>query len=601
MAKVRIETESEGSSKEIDEDEKCNSEFFRESSDHLIVIDSVESNDSCDVPPEKTLTSKANSNYLDEKSQNELKLLREENIRLKNQINNLISGKRILDNSSAVQISFKNAVLAKKYRSEVEKFLRKLLSKEDNALIQFDDEGGNQVQLYRNFCLDACPVKEESVTVAPSPWGIPIYDKNYIEDEGLKTKSSEDTDLKKANLVTCFNCLGNHTVNKCTEKIDRKKIYLNRKMFSQNRINSPGRYHEDSDQNTKFKPGVISENLRKALDLESFQLPLYIYRMRILGYPPGWLRMAEVESSGITMYDSEGNPVTEAKEDGEIESNYPRIQYDPKKLISYPGFNVPVPQHLIDEHHSLKMPSMQIHHLRSEAEKKMKAPEAVPYRKRKLDTNLDKKNKYEKLDQDQQDMDVDEIGAEIIELDEKDIQMCKFIPPLPPDNNSGLPPPPPPPPEDKLSINLEQERESSRQSSRVASPTLPDLEEVKQKIIMELEKTFPISENDKKSDRHSSIDSRHSSHLLGDSDTNSDNSQNSNERSSSYSNSLSIAKGTPIVITQNPFNTLPDSSKFSLGVSDHLPFENLPNSTGTYEKMKGVLDKVRKKIQELNE
>ncbi|XP_067133948.1 zinc finger CCHC domain-containing protein 8 homolog [Centruroides vittatus] len=586
MAKARKEIDGGRCSKEVENvDDKSNSEFLiPESTDYLVVIDSVGSDDSCNEPSDKQLSTRK---CFDEKLQKELELLREENVKLKNQINNLISRKKVPNDSSAIQISFKNNVLAKKYRHEVEKFLRDLLSKEDDALIQFDEKEGNQVQLYQNFCLDVCPL-EDNMTKSPSSWGIPVYDKNYVEDVSSENVSLEETETKRTNLVTCFNCLGNHTVNKCTEKLDRKKIYLNRKMFSQNRTNA-GRYHEDSDQNPKFKPGVISENLRKALDLESYQLPLYIYHMRILGYPPGWLKMAEVESSGITMYDSEGKPEGEIKEDGEIECNYPRIQYDPKKLISYPGFNVPAPQNFIDEYKTLKMPSMQFCHLRSEAEKKMKAPEAVPYRKRKLDVKPDKKRKVERLHHDCQDMDVDDIGTELVELDEKETQMCKFIPPLPPDSSLDLPPPPPP--EENFSIISNQEKISS---SRMTYLSLSDLEEVKQQIMLELEKTSETSDSTK--DCSLSQDSKLSLQLE-ELDTVSDNSQNSVERTIKYSNSLSIIEGTPVVTSHNPFNNLPNPSKFSLGVSEHLPFENLPNSTGTYEKMKDVLNKVRKKVR----
>ena len=63
------------------------------------------------------------------------------------------------------------------------------------------------------------------------------------------------------------------------------------------------RYHVDEPQ--KFghhQPGLPSAKLREALRLRGDQVPEYIYRMRTLGYPPGWMRQAEIDSSGIQLY-----------------------------------------------------------------------------------------------------------------------------------------------------------------------------------------------------------------------------------------------------------------------------------------------------------
>lgn len=43
-----------------------------------------------------------------------------------------------------------------------------------------------------------------------------------------------------------------------------------------------------------------------ALGVEMNALPPHIYRMRRLGYPPGWLKEAEMENSGLTLYDGKG-------------------------------------------------------------------------------------------------------------------------------------------------------------------------------------------------------------------------------------------------------------------------------------------------------
>lgn len=49
-----------------------------------------------------------------------------------------------------------------------------------------------------------------------------------------------------------------------------------------------------------------SEELLSALGVKGSTLPPLIYRMRQLGYPPGWLKDAEMENSGLFLYDGNG-------------------------------------------------------------------------------------------------------------------------------------------------------------------------------------------------------------------------------------------------------------------------------------------------------
>ena len=65
------------------------------------------------------------------------------------------------------------------------------------------------------------------------------------------------------------------------------------------------RYHEDkAGKFDQFKPGVLSQELRDALGLRSSEIPLHIYQMRILGYPPGWLEEMKDNHSGLELIDS---------------------------------------------------------------------------------------------------------------------------------------------------------------------------------------------------------------------------------------------------------------------------------------------------------
>ena len=51
--------------------------------------------------------------------------------------------------------------------------------------------------------------------------------------------------------------------------------------------------------------------------------------------------------------------------------------------------------------------------------------------------------------------------------------------------------------------------------------------------------------------------------------------------------------GTPIVETYSSYNELPESDKWTSFTTDHIFFENLPESTGKYENMVGILKKCR--------
>lgn len=64
------------------------------------------------------------------------------------------------------------------------------------------------------------------------------------------------------------------------------------------------RYHAELGEDDR-EPGQISNELRKALGLKKYQLPLHVYRMRLFGYPPGWLMNAKITHSGLSLFDSE--------------------------------------------------------------------------------------------------------------------------------------------------------------------------------------------------------------------------------------------------------------------------------------------------------
>jgi hypothetical protein len=56
---------------------------------------------------------------------------------------------------------------------------------------------------------------------------------------------------------------------------------------------------------------------------------------------------------------------------------------------------------------------------------------------------------------------------------------------------------------------------------------------------------------------------------------------------------VSVDNGTPIVTLYSPYANLPAQPKWATNTTDHIMYENLPESTGKYENIRGILQKVR--------
>ncbi len=196
----------------------------------------------------------------------------------------------------------------------------------------------SSVQYYIDFCLDrtGLPLLDNNPAITQI-WSIPIYDQVFLNALPLVT-DGEKIFIKAKKTVVCFNCLGEHILRDCDQPRNHAKIRSNRNDF-QSKFGSPGadsRYHQGESERFKdFKAGQVSSALREALGINEKELPPYIYKMRSLGYPPGYLKSNE---SGLIMYGKEGE-IEEKKtdaEEGEIDSI--KIAKD----ISYEGFNAPL-------------------------------------------------------------------------------------------------------------------------------------------------------------------------------------------------------------------------------------------------------------------
>ena len=67
----------------------------------------------------------------------------------------------------------------------------------------------------------------------------------------------------------------------------------------------------------------------------------------------------------------------------------------------------------------------------------------------------------------------------------------------------------------------------------------------------------------------------------------------SNELNLSPKESKLLAMGTPVSIRFSPYNTLPTRDKFARNMGELELFENLPTSTGAFQKMRSLLKKFR--------
>jgi zinc finger CCHC domain-containing protein 8 len=175
------------------------------------------------------------------------------------------------------------------------------------------------VQYFTSFCLDKFGSDIENVF--PDP---PSYDKAYY-----KTLPEQAGVSQNRRMLSCFNCDGDHKLADCPKPRDLARISMRRRERGMNE----SRYHKGQDQLKLYqhlKPGIISDTLREALGMSDHDLPPYIYRMRLLDYPSGWLPGSQ-DHSGIVMYGKEGREEQIIKRE------------DSDDHVHYPGFNVPIP------------------------------------------------------------------------------------------------------------------------------------------------------------------------------------------------------------------------------------------------------------------
>ncbi|XP_037672664.1 zinc finger CCHC domain-containing protein 8 isoform X2 [Choloepus didactylus] len=312
---------------------------------------------------------------------------------LKRKLNILTRPSGILVNNTKLdgpllQILFMNNVISKQYHQEIEEFVSNLVKRfeeqqkndvektsfnllpqpssimleedqkvEESCSVKNNKEAFSvvgSVLYFTNFCLDKLgqPLLNENPQLTEG-WEIPKYQQVFSQIVSLE---GQEIQVKaKRPKPHCFNCGSEeHQMKDCPMPRNAARISEKRKEYMDacgeaNNQNFQQRYHaeEVEERFGRFKPGVISEELQDALGVTDKSLPPFIYRMRQLGYPPGWLKEAELENSGLALYDGKDDADGET-EAGEVQQSR-RVTYDLSKLVNYPGFNISTPRGIPDE------------------------------------------------------------------------------------------------------------------------------------------------------------------------------------------------------------------------------------------------------------
>ncbi|XP_055511675.1 zinc finger CCHC domain-containing protein 8 [Leucoraja erinacea] len=408
--------------------------------------------------------------------------LRAENQELRRKLNLLTHPSKIVVSDSKtdgpmVQILFMNNNISKQFHQEIEDYVTGLVEKYEKEL-QSDHEKTvfnikpqpssvlleeqpnvkslntgkkikeafhvvGSVQYFTSFCLDKLgqPLLNENPQLT-NGWEIPKYQQVFAQVVSL---DGQEMGLKaRRPKPCCFNCgLTEHQLKDCPKPRDLARINEKRKEFMTMSSDSPHsgsqqRYHAERFE--KFQPGVISAELKEALGITDETLPPFIYRMRQLGYPPGWLLETQQENSGLALYDGRDSS------DGEMEHDkqHPKARfpsYDTSKLIDYAGFNAVIPKGIQDEWRLYGSIPMQSHDLKEHFAHQLNANDlstkhSSNKRVSDADSNLDsvKKRKSEKVGTHAYDMDIDS--------DSDSLKPFHTIPPMPPGCPITSSPPP---------------------------------------------------------------------------------------------------------------------------------------------------------------
>lgn len=270
--------------------------------------------------------------------------------------------------------------------------------------------------------------------------------------------------------------------------------------------------------------------------------------------------------------------------------------------------------------YNLRMPPMQHHQSRTFMLQKLRSKSTKSYKRQKLSHTIpaDTAN----VDLSNPTMDIDD--------DVVEDQPC--APPTPQSPSSPTPPPPPPPPP----RNNDDDADDEPSRERIASPTLDDLRQQQEKLMAALDDSSVLGNqslnstatavvaddsliddilaldasqscsqpaldddsqcSDNPPTNDTTLDESHD-----DDGTNTATAATQSPAVTPLNSSIASVSGTPLLQSSSPYAQPPSGAAWSVGVSDIIDYENLADSTGTFTRMKGVLEKVRVAVKQLND
>jgi len=198
---------------------------------------------------------------------------------------------------------------------------------------------------------------------------------NLTKSERQEAASQKIEDAKEelAKLkMTCFNCgkykpghkardcplpFNQRKVNSCYQRMNELEEIIaaaggNEKKSIDNKPipttpSAPPKPQEKSYSKT-FSPGKMSDELYEALGIDEQELPPWIYAMREIGYPAGWLRTIRKQQEKPLQVIEHKHRDNQTKSD-EFREAY---TFDTDKLISYEGYNIPASSSMEDHNPS---------------------------------------------------------------------------------------------------------------------------------------------------------------------------------------------------------------------------------------------------------
>lgn len=223
---------------------------------------------------------------------------------ISNEKNTDDSAADVEENKSLFRLEFENEEVFDELATVISSRIREAFVSLNKTVTVSVDKQNNRVSFSKAddadiFMIDTLPTDKVHKSEVPSYKSVT----EALKKMQAKKKDSANDASDKPKGGGCWNCGGDHNMRDCKEPVNRENIARGKQQFQRTRTE---RYHLDAEQKfAHFQPGTTSDNLREALGLRKRELPLYIYKMRLYGYPPGWLEEAKVTRSGLTLFNAE--------------------------------------------------------------------------------------------------------------------------------------------------------------------------------------------------------------------------------------------------------------------------------------------------------